>query len=36
MEYNIFQINVFYKPKVIKHYDLDDKNLTKFVKWFLG
>lgn len=30
MEYNIFQINVFNKPKVIKHYDLDDKILTKF------
>lgn len=36
MEYKIFQTNVFYKPKVIKHYDLDDKILTKFVKWFPG
>lgn len=36
MEYNIFQINAFHKPKVIKHSDLDDKILTKFDKWFPG
>lgn len=36
MEYKIFQINVFYKPKVIKHSDLDDKILTKFDMWFPG
>lgn len=36
MECKIFQINVFYKPKVIKHPDLDDKVLTKFAKYFPG
>lgn len=36
MEYKIFQINVFYKPKVIKHSDLDDNILTKFAKYFPG
>lgn len=32
MEYKIFQFSIFYKPKVIKHSDLDDKILTKFDK----
>lgn len=36
MKYKIFQINVFYKPKIIKHSDLDDKILTKFDKCFPG
>lgn len=36
MEYKIFKINVFYKPKVINHSDLDDKILTKFDKYFPG
>lgn len=37
MEYKIFQIDVFFfTPKVIKHFDLDDKILTKFDKYFPG